>query len=186
MSRLPTALATFTDAAQVRFVLLVKLALKTRTLYLCTGTQDVTWDGATWVGNGDFAGIPAIEEGSDVSPYQVDLSLSGLNAQLVRDALAIEAFHLQDVTLYGGVLDDNAPQLGEDPVVLWGGVMDIAFLETTGDTLAITLRCESYLARFQRTNGLRFTDEDQQRLYANDRFFEYLPQMQDLTLKWGT
>ena len=186
MNRLSTAMAALTEAQQVRPVLMAKLALKTRTLCLCTGTQDLTLDGTTWVGNGDLAGVSAIEEGSDVSPYHVDLSLSGLNAQLVRDTLATEAFHLQEVTLYLGFLQADAPQWQEPPIEIWSGLMDTAFLETTGDTLTITLRCESHLAQFQRENGARFTDEDQQDRYSGDRFFEYLPQMQDLKLKWGT
>ena len=184
MSRLPTAVAALAEANQVRHVLFAQLQFKTRTLYLCTWTQDLVWGGATYQGNGDLAGVSPIEEGIDVSPYHVDLALSGLNAQLVRDALASEEFHLQEIALYVGFLD-GAHRLQEDPVEIWSGVMDTAFLSTTGPTIETVLRCESHLAQFQRENGRSFTDEDQQASYSGDRFFEYLPQMRDLTLTWG-
>ena len=146
MSRLSTAVAALAEANQVRHVLLAKLELKTRTLHLCTWTQDLAWGETTYVGNGDLAGVSAIEEGIDVSPYHVDLSLSGLNAQVMRDTLATEEFHLQEITLYVGFLRADTQRLQEDPVEVWSGLMDTAFLETTGATTAITLRCESHLA----------------------------------------
>ena len=63
-----------------------------------------------------------LKKGSDVSPYKITLTLSGLDATISGAALT-EDYYMHPATIYLGALDaDDA--LIADPTVVWEGVMD--------------------------------------------------------------
>ncbi len=158
------------------------------TIRLHNGIGTYTWnDGSgnqNWLGTGDLGQISRIQEGEEVSPYGIQLTLSGLDPDLVGEAIK-ESYYQRPVTLYVGALNDS-DQLVATPDVMWTGFMDLMTASVGadgGDTLV--LNCESELAMFERSRNFLFTNAAQQTLSSGDTFFNQLQDMEDLTLSWG-
>ncbi len=158
------------------------------TIRLHNGLGTYTWnDGSgnqNWLGTGDLGQISKIQEGEEVSPYGIQLTLSGLDPDLVGEAIK-ESYYQRPVTLYVGALNDS-DQLVATPNVMWTGFMDLMTASVGaegGDSLV--LNCESELAMFERSRNLLFTNSSQQTISTGDTFFNQLQDMEDLTLAWG-
>lgn len=158
------------------------------TIRLHNGLGTYTWnDGSgdqNWLGTGDLGQISKIQEGEEVSPYGIQLTLSGLDPDLVGEAIK-ESYYQRPVTLYVGALNDS-DQLVATPDVMWTGFMDLMTASVGaegGDSLV--LNCESELAMFERSRNFLFTNAAQQTISSGDTFFNQLQDMEDLTLAWG-
>lgn len=158
------------------------------TIRLHNGLGTYTWDDGSgsqsWLGTGDLGQISKIQEGEEVSPYGIQLTLSGLDPDLVGEAIK-ETYYQRPVTLYVGALNDS-DQLVATPDVMWTGFMDLMSASVGaegGDSLV--LNCESELAMFERSRNLLFTNSSQQVISSGDTFFNQLQDMEDLTLAWG-
>lgn len=105
MSRgLPQSYVDALNSGYWRPVLFAELHyLPSGVLYLHDQIGPVIWGGNTWQGIGAFGGISAVEEGSVVSPYKIELSLSGVDLTLAPEILTGK-FDQQQVVLFLGML----------------------------------------------------------------------------------
>lgn len=168
----------------VRLVTFAELDFASGTLYVHDGLGTYTWGGNDWLGVGDFGGISSVEEGSEVSPYSLNLTLSGLDAGLVSTALT-ENYFMRDVNVYLGLLDED-DSLIDTPTKIWAGFMDVMSVTagaSGGDS--ITLTAESELGRFDRSANLRYTDTMLRKRDSNDKFFEFLKDIEGVKISWG-
>ena len=102
MSRgFPTAVATALAQQNVAIVTFAKLEFPSGTVYVHNSLGSYTWGGHDWLGVGDLGSISQVEEGLDVSPYAITLTLSGLDATISGAALT-EDYYLHGVTVYPG------------------------------------------------------------------------------------
>jgi hypothetical protein len=168
--------------AHIRPIVFVKLEFDGGTEYVHNAVGTFTTLGQTWQGIGALGEIGALEEGLDLSPFGVSLQLNALNADLMAIATGEEVFNRR-ATIYIGYLDENGA-LVADPQERWSGFMDHLTIRLGGDD-AIMLQCENDFRFFDRANGSLFTDEDQQRRFSGDVFFEFLDQMVDAKVSWG-
>ena len=178
-------------ASHVNPIVFVKLEFdpsSAGTIRLHNGLGTYTWnDGSgnvNWFGTGDLGQIGSIQEGDQISPYNIELTLSGLDAGLVAEAVK-EVYYQRPVTLYVGALNDD-DQLVATPDVIWNGfidTMDVRLGGDNGDMLALS--AESELAMFERSANLLYTNASQQAKFSGDTFFTHLQEMQDITLDWG-
>ena len=185
MSRdFPTNVATALAAQHVATVTFVKLEFSSGTLYLHNSIGTYTWGSQNWLGAGDLGSVSAIEEGSDVSPYKITLSLSGIDSTISNAALT-EDYYMRGVTLYLGALDANDDLLAT-PTEVWAGFMDqmnVTLGADGGD--AIELIAESELAKFDRASNQRYTDNNQQAAHSADLIFEFLQDIEGIKVLWG-
>jgi len=178
-------------ASHVNPIVFVKLEFdpsSAGTIRLHNGLGTYTWDDGSgnvnWFGTGDLGQISTIQEGDEISPYNIELTLSGLDAGLVAEAVK-EVYYQRPVTLYVGALNDD-DELVATPDVIWNGfidTMDVRLGGDSGDTLALS--AESELAMFERSANLLYTNASQQASSSGDTFFTHLQEMQDITLDWG-
>lgn len=190
MSRgLSSANATELDNAVIRPVVFAELRFDspTGTLYVHDNIGPITaddWDGTsrTWDGLGDFGSISKLEEGRDISPYKLDLMLSGIDATIANQALNDDSV-LRDVYILIGFIDLDRVMVA-DPHPMWGGKVDDIQL-AVGTESVIKVTCESHLAAFEKANGRLQNDSDQQAEHAGDLFYKYLPQMVEAKFRWG-
>ena len=120
MSRgFPDDVATALAQQNVAIVTFAKLEFPSGTVYLHNSLGSYTWGGHDWLGVGDLGSISQVEEGLDVSPYAITLTLSGLDATISGAALT-EDYYLHGVTVYLGVLDTD-DVLIDTPTQIWGG-----------------------------------------------------------------
>jgi hypothetical protein len=168
----------------VRIVMFAELDFSSGTLYVHDGIGTYTWGSQDWLGVGDFGSISSIEEGSEISPYSINLTLSALDTTMSGAALT-EDYFMRDVTVYMGVLDENDSLL-DTPVQVWSGFMDVMSVTAgSGGGDSITLTCESELGKFDRSANLKYTHANQQKKDSSDLFFEFLKDIEGVKISWG-
>ena len=186
MSRgFPTAVADALSAGHVVLVTFAKLEFPSGTIYVHNSIGTYTWGGQDWLGTGDFGEISQIEEGADVSPYKITLTLSGLDATISGAALN-EDYYMHPVSVYLGALDADDVLIA-DPTVVWEGAMDQMSITVGADGGdAIQLTAESELARFDKSSMKKYTHSQQQNDHSGDLFFEFMADIEDVKIRWGS
>ena len=185
MSRgFPTNVATALAQQHVAIVTFAKLEFPSGTVYVHNSLGTYTWGGQNWLCVGDLGSISQVEEGIDVSPYAITLTLSGLDATISGAALT-EDYFMHPVTVYMGVLDADDSLLA-DPTPIWSGFMDQMNLSVGSDGGdAIQLIAESELSRFDVSRNLMYTNAAQQERYSGDLFFSHIHKVQGAKFDWG-
>lgn len=185
MSRgFPAAVLTALSSQHVALVTFAKLEFPSGTLYVHNSLGTYTWGGNDWLGTGDLGEISQLQEGAEVSPYKITLSLSGLDSTISGAALT-EDYYLQPVTVYLGALASDDTLIA-DPTIVWEGAMDQMELSVGaegGD--AIVLTAESELARFDRASNLKYTDAQLQTDFSGDLAFEFMSDIEGSKIRWG-
>lgn len=146
------------------------------------GLGTYTWGGQDWIGVGSLGAVSQFEEGADVSPYGITLSLSALDATVSGEALT-QNYFMRPVSIYIGALSAD-DELLNNPLQIWSGHMDVMTVTAGADNDTITIKCESELAAFDRSSNLKYTDQTQQRFYPGDVFFNFLPKIEGAKIKW--
>ena len=183
MSRdLDTSLVTESESDVVSLLVFAKLEFDSGTLYLHNGVGTFTWDTQDWIGLGSFSDVQGVREGTDVTSYEIRLVLSGLDADLLDEALN-QPYQGRRATLYIGALNVSTRALVADPNQIWRGRMD-SMIVTAGEENTITLTCESDMVVFDRRNGRTFSDADIQTEYSGDIWLKYLNDMEDARIEW--
>ena len=186
MSRgFPTAVATALAQQNVAIVTFAKLEFPSGTVYVHNSLGSYTWGGHDWLGVGDLGSISQVEEGLDVSPYAITLTLSGLDATISGAALT-EDYYLHGVTVYLGVLDTDDVSI-DTPTQIWAGFMDQMNMTVGADGGdAIQLVAESELSRFNKSLNLMYTNTAQQERSSGDLFFNFLHRIEGAKINWGS
>lgn len=146
------------------------------------GLGTYTWGGQDWIGVGSLGSVSQFEEGADISPYGITLTLSALDADVSGEALN-QNYFMRPVSIYIGALSAD-DELLNDPLPIWSGHMDVMTVTAGAENDTITLKCESELAAFDRSSNLKYTDQAQQRFYPGDVFFNFLPKIEGAKIKW--
>lgn len=185
MSRgFPSTVATALTQQHVMLVTFAKLDFPSGAVYLHNSIGTYTWGGQDWLGVGDLGEISALEEGMDISPYKITLTLSGLDATISSAALT-EDYYKQDVTIYLGALD-SSDDLIADPTIVWEGAMDQMELSVgAADGDVIVLTAESELARFDKASNRKYTDAQLQSDFSGDLAFEFMADIEGAKIRWG-
>lgn len=182
MRNFSSALLNSSKDTYLRLLTFVKLEFDSGTIYVHNGIGTYNWDSTDWLGLGEFGSINGVKEGYEVSPYALELTLSGLSTDMM-DEVQNQNYYLRPVTIYLGSLNSSYA-LEDDPDELWSGYMDVAHI-SLGKNNAIRLRCESNMIVFEKANSSRFTDADLQKKYSGDLFLQYLEEMQEANVIWG-
>jgi hypothetical protein len=167
----------------VRPIIFAQLDFSSGTLYVHDGIGTYTWGSQDWSGVGSFGAISNIQEGAEVSPYSITLTLSGVDTGLTGTALT-EDYFMRDVKIYVGMLDED-DVLVDTPAQIWSGFMDVMTVtlgSSGGDSIELT--CESELAKFDRSANLRYTHVQQQKRNSSDLFFEFLKDIDGAKIRW--
>jgi len=188
MSReLPAELAASIEAPVVRPFYALRIELPDP-VYAWTGVGTLAFDDADgnpreWTGAGQFGSIEPIEEASDGSATGVRATLFGAPAEF-RDDIAEQAERGALFEVYVGAVDETFQEIVAVEL-LWKGRLDDYRIVDAGDSIDVQVTGESRGIDQRRPAIKRFTDEYQQRRHPGDRFFEYVPQMQEIEILWA-
>lgn len=111
------------------------------------------------------------------------MQLSGVPTALVYEALT-DDYQGRACSVMFGALSPTAG-LVASPITVFSGRMDVMQLSDDGQTSQITMTAENKLIDFKRTREIRYTDEEQQRLYSGDLGLEFVNAIQEKTIYWG-
>lgn len=161
---------------------MVDLDFSSGHLYLNDGITEVVYAAHTYLPLGQFGGIEAVQESLDTLARPVVLTLSGVDAAIVGLA-ETDQYQNRSVVVYLGLLDQRTGALVATPETAWEGRMDYMEITLDKNLGTIKLNCEHRLRREPRI--ARYTNPDQQQLYAGDKFFDFVPSIQGFKSQWG-
>ncbi len=183
MSRTLTAAAKAASQDEVvRPVSLVELDFSSGFVRANSAPIDIVAFSNTFLGVGNLGAITSSGEGADLQARGISLQLSGIPTALVSIALG-EHYQGRSCKVWMGLLDSSHVLIA-DPVLMFDGRMDTMDINM-GETAVINVTAESRLSDWERPRIRRYTNEDQQNQYPNDKGFEFVPQMADKQLIWG-
>ena len=162
-------------------VILCELDFASGAFRAWTGLGPLHWAGKVFEGVGDIGAVGEIEETIELRAVRLTLALSPVPQEVVDIALAERSFRLRPARLWGALLDAEGAFVA-DPFPLWAGLMDTMEV-VDGAEPRVSLTCESRLVDLERAEVRRYTDADQQAEYPGDRFFEYVPALQEAEIK---
>lgn len=178
---LPAGLATAQALPEVLPVFLVELDWPSGTVYAWNGYHVLNWNGIDWQPTGHLGGIAEIKESADNAANGVQLSLSGIPAAAVSQALENDS-QGQPARIYKGVLSSTGFSI--DPYLIFDGLIDYPSIVRNGDTATITVNCEKELYD-DRSSVRRWNHEDQQIDFPGDLGFQYVTSIANKTFTWG-
>jgi hypothetical protein len=179
--RLSQQAAAAATAPVVAPVILCDLDPSSGAFRVWTGLGNLNWAGLTFTGIGDLGAMSEVEETLELRAVRLTLSLSPVPQDVIDIALSEQSFRLRKAQLWFAMLDAEGAFVA-DPFPLWAGLMDTMEV-VDGPEPRIVLTCESRLVDLERAEVRRYTDPDQQAEYPGDRFFEYVPSLQDAEIR---
>lgn len=163
--------------SEIRPFYAVELLFDSGAVRLWTGYDNKTIGGDTYLGTGDLLSIPNVEEVADMSAKSAEITLSGVATELVSLALQ-EPYQGRNARILFGVL-------GQTPIEVFGGLMDVMTISDSGEASTISLTVESRLVELERIRPFRYTDNSQKLRHPTDDFFSFVPALQDREILWG-
>jgi len=176
--------ANQTEAAKQSVKMFVAVALDFSSGFVRAhdGIGTITWGGNDYLRLGQFGGIEAAQESVEVISRAISLTLSGVDSSLISTAMT-ETYQNRTATVYLGFLNSDTNALIGTPETAWEGRMNQMSISSTAGAATIRLTCEHRLRREPRI--ARYTNEDQQLLFAGDRFFDLVYSIKGFVAKWG-
>src|SRR5579872_3268161 len=121
----------------------VQIVFENETIYVWSGTYQISWSGQNWKGLGWMGSISAIPETKEVMAQNVTISLSGIPSELVTDAISY--VRLQgSATIWFGCLD-SSNNIIANPTQCYQGHLDVPTLTDGGATCTISITAENPL-----------------------------------------
>lgn len=182
MRSLNTDTQTESEASNKRPVWFFKGEFDEGDLNLHTRLGTITWGGDTYTGTGGIGGISAVDEDSELSRSNLQLTLRGMPSDIVQIVLD-ENFQGRRATLYIGYVDSSGV-LVDDPIIIYRGRMDNARIKL-GRTFTVILNVESRFAAWDKPLVRRYNNADQQSRYPGDRGLEFIEQASEKEIFWG-
>jgi hypothetical protein len=147
--------------------------------------RDITVAGQLFTGVGRLGTISAVVENADITATPIQLTLSGLDANV---ATALRDFTHQGsiVTIQAGFFDANGTLIADagNPVTIFVGYIDTMSMNI-GSTLSITVNADSLMRLiFRAPDGLRRMPSTQEAIFPGDIGLEFAPRLQE-SVPWG-
>lgn len=183
MSReLPAQLQNEIEAPELRPFFAVSIALPDP-VYAWSGIGEITFDGKTFDGVGSLGGVSAISEQADGTASGLSLSLSGIDPDFTQ-YLIEQPYRGAQVDLYIGTLNEGFSEVASWKRLSRWRLNAVSVVEDESG-LQVNVECEGAFIDQARARVRRFTNEEQQRRYPGDKFFEYMAAMQEVRVIWG-
>lgn len=176
-------MVTEVTTAQLSPILLANLGFSTP-VYLWTGYGSLVYNSTTYLGLGTLGTISPVEETTDLAARGITMKLSGVPTANVSLALT-EDYQGRECSILFGALSPTAGTLISSPVTVFAGRMDVMQVSDDGQTAEIIMTAESRLMDFKRPREVRYTDEEQQNLFAGDLGLEFVNDIQEKAIYWG-
>ena len=183
--------STLTELAKGHFTaaILVSLELTDSTERFTNAGQNLLWDedlgggDFTFYGVGNMGSINAVEEGSELKGYSIELTASGVPSDMITDAFSAN-YQNQPCKIWLSVMNSNHVIVGS-PILLFNGRMDNMNIVMGGKTASVTVSAHSRLIDWARIRGGRWNHRDQQIVDPTDLGLQYIASLADKDFTWG-
>jgi len=179
---LTSAVRTAVQQEVVLHTCAVELLFDSGPVRMNGSSASITIDGNEYPGLGVLVGLSAIEESYELQSNGMSVSLAGIP----RDAIALaltETYQNRPATVWEVLLNRTTGQVLADPLLVFRGRMNQMNVQD-GDTATVEVTLEDYITDLDLPNLSRNTDEDQQRAYPGDAFFDRVPATVQKEIVW--
>jgi hypothetical protein len=168
---------------QVRPFLLYEGEFVSGTIRAWNGIGDLSWGAYTWSGVGSLINISSIEEASDVKAAGITILLNGISQTNISLALS-DCRQGKSGKVWIGFMNESN-EIITDPYLVFDGRLDTASIDEGAESASISLSYESRLIDLQKPREIRYTHEEQQRIFADDMGLEFVVSLQEMEITWG-
>lgn len=130
------------------------------------------WNGGTWLGAGSLGSVEEIKATSAQERSAVRFALSAVPSANIALALT-EPVRGKACSVWLWLCDCDTWAI-TDAIHLWAGQLDPMAVNFGVQTSVISVTAESILAVFAREKQLKYSDQDQQRLFPGDTSGRFL------------
>jgi hypothetical protein len=163
---------------------LISLAFSGGTIYYTTASNDITWDGHSWIAVGGNLAINPVTESKALGAQGVRVTLDGVD-QTVIAALLAENYIGRTCQIYLLHFDTDG-SIVADPYLLFEGLLNSSFeITQTEDTCSVSTRFVSPLTRFTERRGIKATVISHQQHFNGDTFWRHLKAIANREIFWG-
>lgn len=190
MSFFPETIKIALAGYTVRMSYLVLLDFVGEPMRLWTGYGRIVTGGYEWRGLGDVASIDGLEPAINGLAPEAKFILSGVNPdtiRLTRDEFKAKVRdRLARVFLqFHNDADAKPLILYDQPYAIWSGSMKSPEFNMNSDgTRTIQVGCESLFSLRSRPVAAQYTDRDQDRRFAGDLGFAFVPFLRNQVVTW--
>lgn len=176
---------------RVRLVILIAMHFDSEVVRRWSGYGVREFGGHVWYGLGEIRNLPELEQLTNGAASRVTLVLSGVDEELLAQALEqADAVDGRRIEFLMQLLDEDAQPIG-DPQVLDVLLMDQVTIErsagddpTQAPVRTLTISMASPTASRRTPSRGRYTDRDQKARSPGDRFCERVPIYVNQAFKW--
>lgn len=174
------------NSSQLRPFYAIKMNFTSGTVLLNSTYNNLIIDGDTYLASGHILSISPISEVSDTRAVGISISLNSTDTSLLSAGLTEDANGMI-VEVYFGVLTttSNADAVVDTPYKIFEGFIDSMVLNEGAELSTLKFSIENKLIALERPIDRRFTDQDQQELFPNDKGCEFVTSLQDKSVAWG-
>ena len=182
---LTPAAGSASQAPVARPVLFAELDFPSGFVRLNSSDRTLSFDSGggaeDFVGAGRLGKVTAAGETSELRASGLEMSLSGIPPAFI--SAAFERSQGRAAKVWLGFLDADY-QVVADPALIFSGLIDDTAIDL-GETGTVTLAVENRIIAWERPKVRRYTNEDQQQRFADDKFFEFVNPTVEKELLWG-
>lgn len=157
----------------------IELLFDTGPLRFWTGYGDKIIRSETYIGAGAFLAISDIEETAEIAAAGATITLSGIPSEILSAALS-EPYQNRICRIYLGLVGAE-----DDMAEIFTGTMDRMDIEEGAETSVVQLSVENRLLDLERERIRRYTNNDQQSRFPDDRGLEFVETLQSREIFWG-
>lgn len=174
------------NSSQLRPFYAIKMNFTSGTVLLNSTYNNLIIGGNTYLASGHILSISPISEVSDTRAVGISISLNSTDTSLLSAGLTEDANGMV-VEVYFGLLTttNNADAVVDTPYKIFEGFIDSMVLNEGAEVSTLKFSIENKLIALERPIDRRFTDQDQQELFPNDKGCEFVTSLQDKSVAWG-
>ena len=180
---LTTALNNQFIASSLNPFIAVSLDFEDDPINAWVGKGTITFGGVDYFGIGNLLSISSIEETQETKATNCEIALSGIPPDLISAALNTN-YQGRTGIVYLGALDSSRAVVA-DPYAIFSGLMDIVTINENQESHTIGVQLESRLISMERSKARRYTKEDQQIDFPDDKGFNNVAKLRDKKIQWG-
>ena len=165
------------DAAKVlsraglSMVLLVYMGL-TEPLYLTSATRKVIFGGNEYLALGHLGAVDPVDDKAGSDNKSLKFTLSGVPNELLAISLQ-ENIRSRPVSVRIAILHPITHDVIDAPTI-WSGTLDQMPIQSGAESSVITVTAEHRGSTFARPKPIRYTDNDQRRLFPGDTSLRFI------------
>lgn len=141
-------------------------------------------DGDTYEGKAGRFAVQASVSGQDMSIRNLDVTLSGLDNEVVA-LIDAQPWHQQPILIQRAVIATDTPAVIHVMPEFSGALDQMFWREQTDGTSTLVFRCESASRELSRQGVRTRSDADQRERDASDGIFKFAASAVNTSIDWG-